>query len=73
LAAAEEAVSLWQALAHGDPDQYQEIYNRNLAKLRRKLSLHWQESASILLHLNDDSLEHDKPHDISPAPNRSEQ
>jgi tetratricopeptide (TPR) repeat protein len=71
LIAAEEAVGLWRALAVSDPEQYQETYNRELAKLRRDLELRGQESASILLHLGD-SPDPDKPQHIPPTPNTPE-
>jgi tetratricopeptide (TPR) repeat protein len=73
LAAIEEAVDRWKALAQTDPDQYQEIYNREQAQLRRYLSLYGQESASILRHLPDDSPDHHESHHIPPVPNLPEE
>jgi tetratricopeptide (TPR) repeat protein len=68
LAAAEEAVVLWRMLARNNPGRYQEIYSRKLIELRRDLSLNGQESASILLHLNDESPNHNKPDKFRPRP-----
>ena len=69
LAAAEEAVDVYRALARVNPDQYRKIYNRELALLRRDLHLRGKDTASILLHIHDDSPERDEPHHIPPAPN----
>ena len=68
LAAAEESVGLWQVLAQENAAQYQEIYNRQLAQLRRNLHLLGQERASIWLHLDDDSPDLDKSRYIPPTP-----
>ncbi len=61
LVADEEAVELWRSLARSYPDQYQDTYNRKLAEFRRTLDLQQQETASILLHLADSSLDGDQP------------
>jgi tetratricopeptide (TPR) repeat protein len=61
LAAAEEAVGLWRRLALTNPGQYQPIYYRALAWLRRTLQQRGQESASTWLHLGDDNLDRNKP------------
>ena len=55
LATTDEALGLWRALARSDPDQYQAIYNRELALLRRDLHMRGQDTASIRLHLDDAS------------------
>ena len=72
LAAAEEAVAQWRTLARNNPGRYQEIYSRKLAELRRDLSLNGQESDSILLDLNDESSDQNKPDKVSPTPNLPE-
>ena len=46
LAAAEEAVGPWQALAQSDPEQYQKTYSRKRAKLQRDLQLRGQRARS---------------------------
>jgi hypothetical protein len=53
-AAAEEAVSIWRALARKYLGRYQEIYNRTLAQLRRDLDVQGQEADSLQLYLDDD-------------------
>jgi tetratricopeptide (TPR) repeat protein len=66
LAAADEAVGLWRALAQDNPDEYREIHNRELARLRRDLESHGRRKASILLHLDDSSRHPGKPRDDAP-------
>ena len=61
LAAAEEALGLWRRLAQNNPGLYQKTYDHAVAQLRRDLLLRGQESASIFLHLADESLTRDKP------------
>jgi tetratricopeptide (TPR) repeat protein len=61
LAAAEEAVGLYRELAQANPGLYQEAYKRAGAQLRRKLNLRGQESAAILLHIDDGNPDKDKP------------
>ena len=61
LAAGEEAVGLYRELARDDPGTYQETYERALARLRRDLLQQGQESASILLHLDDGRTDRSGP------------
>jgi tetratricopeptide (TPR) repeat protein len=63
---AEEAVRLWRQLDLSHPGQYQEIYNRELGKLLRKVSLGGQATASIRRPLGDNPAP-DEPHHIPPA------
>jgi hypothetical protein len=70
MAAVKEAIRLWHLLAQSDPDQYQETYNRQLADLRRYLGLIGQETASIWLHLADQSPDPGRPARPSDEPDR---
>ena len=73
LAAWEESVELLKVLARSNPGRNGETYYSSLTYLRRYLDLTGQESASIRLHLTNDSADGGKPRHVPSMPNLQEE